>query len=52
MKTFRGNVREVPPGMEKVEWAQQVWTIQDQLGVDQVEAKRILAERLRRERGN
>ena len=52
MRVFRGNKRDVPEGMDKFEWAIKVFAAMDEEGIDQAEAKLLVAERHRNDADN
>ena len=45
VRVLKGNKRDMPTGMTPFEWANEVFAVMDDRGVDQVEAKRIVQER-------
>lgn len=48
-RTFQGNKRDVPPGMEPMEWAQAVWDCMDTTGLTEREARGIVLTQAERE---
>ena len=47
-RCFRGKRRDMPPGMEPMEWVQAVWAVMEEEGVDEAEARRRVADEQRR----
>uniref|UniRef100_A0A6M3XKX8 Uncharacterized protein n=1 Tax=viral metagenome TaxID=1070528 RepID=A0A6M3XKX8_9ZZZZ len=45
MRVLQGNKRDLPKGMSPVEWAAEVFAVMDEEGLDQAEAKLLVAER-------
>ena len=49
VRVLQGNIGSLPKGMNPMEWAREVFAIMDEEGIDQAEAKLLVAERYRDE---
>tara|TARA_Y100000310_G_scaffold274441_1_gene290463 strand:- start:844 stop:1080 length:237 start_codon:yes stop_codon:yes gene_type:complete len=47
-RTISGSKNNIPGGLEPLEWANEVWSVMDERGVSQNDAKVIVAARYRR----
>ena len=44
-RAISGNKRNIPAGLEPMEWANEVWSVMEDEGVNQYDAKVIVAAR-------
>lgn len=48
-RRFKGNVRQLPPGLSPMEWARAVWDVMDEAGINEKTARDIIQKRQERE---
>lgn len=50
-RIFKGNKRDIPEGLEAMEWCRWVWDVMDNEGVDELEARLRVAQRHKERNG-
>jgi len=50
-RVISGNKKNIPAGLDPMEWAAKVWDVMDEQGVSQNEAKLIVAARYAKAQG-